>query len=133
VGRIGLDLGLCQDSFGLDYCNFELGHCNFVDVGLELERVVDCIGVGIGIEVVGFGSCMIVVELVQVCGLELGLGNVHLHGILGCSNVHHMSHHRIGLMCHIDLCMLEHLSLVDIVVVELVVVVLVERLANDLR
>ena len=116
-----MDLELCQH-------NLELGHCNFVDV--ELERVVDCIGV----VVVVVDSYMIVVEQVLVCGLEqVQLVDVHLHDILDCSIFHHMNHHRIGLMYHIDLCMLEHLSLVDIVVVELVVVVLVVRLANDLR
>lgn len=120
-----MGLVLCQD-------NLELGHCSFVDG--ELELVVDCIvGVVADIEVVDFDSYMIVVELVLVCELELGLVDVHLHDMLDCSNVHHMNHHRIGLMYHIDLCMLEHLSLVDIVVEELVVVVLVVRLANDLR
>ena len=125
-----MDLVWCQ-------CNFGLGHCSFVDVGRELGQVVGYIGVVVvGIEVVvDVGNCRIVevVGLERVCELELGLVNVHLHGILDCSNVHHMNHHRTGLMCHIDLCMLGHLSLVDIVVVERLVVVLVGQLANDLR
>lgn len=120
-----MDFVLSQNDLGL-------GHCNFVDE--ELERVgVGIVGVVVDIvavEVV-FGSCMIVEELDE---LEQQFENVHRHGKLGYSNVHHMSRHRIGLMYRIDLYMLVHcLDFVDIVVEELELVEREGQLEGDHR
>jgi hypothetical protein len=124
VGRIGLDFGWSRSSL-------VVGHCSFVGVGLELERLV----------VVGVDSC----SWLGVLGLrerDGGLGpSVHHLGMLGCSIFRHMNRHRIGSMCHIGRGIAFERAVVDIAVVvgivaeqvvELVVVVLVGRLVNGL-
>lgn len=128
-----MDLELFQSDFVVERdCSFvverlvDVGSCSLVERELEQERD--------GIAVVEqLGHCSFVDELVLE-QLELLIDDHHL-GKLDCSNVRHMSHHRICLRCHMGLCRLDH-WLVDIVVeqvVELAEVVLVERLASDHR
>lgn len=113
-----MDLVLSQNDLGLGR---DVEQLELVVADIEVELADD------DRLVVMMGRCSFVdvgLDLVQ-------LGSVRHRGNLGCSSVHRMSHHRTGLMCHMDLYILVHLMVVvDIVAVEQVVGELVERLAS---
>lgn len=103
--------------------------CIVVDGQQERERLVD-----VDIDYIGVVGVVDVAEqLVQELDDGLGQANDHHLGIQDCSNVHHMNHHRIDLMYHIDRHNFFEIELVDIVaerLEELAVVVLVVQLAG---